>query len=185
MLSNITCSSSRASTCYNNIFLTAASGYYCKDSNCYQCPPGTFGTDGKFCNPCPFGSWTPLSGQPNCQLSFTYSIPIVQKVYIPYGVTKISVNLLDIDGVGSDNTLHTSDFSRQKDNKESSSCNMTVPMSQEVCITIGSEENYMNSIGTAKGEFCMRSCSNISGISTPSVPVMCYVCPKSYVNVWS
>ena len=153
MLSNITCSSSRASTCYNNIFLTAASGYYCKDSNCYQCPPGTFGTDGKFCNPCPFGTWTPLSGQLNCQLSLTFSIPTAQKVYIPYGVTKISVNLRDIDGIGSDNALHTSDFSRQKENIESSSCNMSVPMGQEVYITIGSEGNYMNSIGTAKGEF--------------------------------
>lgn len=162
MLSNITCSSSGAVGCYDNILQTAAFGYYCKDSACYQCPPGTFGTDGKICDPCPFGSWTPLFGQLSCQLSFAYSIPSVQKVYIPYGVTQLNVKHRQMGVVEGELNLNTANLLIQDNISEFSSCNLSVPMTQEIYIIISDGKDLADLSGTKNGEFWKEFCENIS-----------------------
>ena len=94
------CSSSGAAICLWNHLQTAAIGYFCQQSICHKCPAGTYGADGKSCNPCPYATWADLSGTKSCQTSFLFSKPGKQKLFIPYGVSKINVKLWGGGGGG-------------------------------------------------------------------------------------
>ena len=180
MLSNITCSSSGAVRCYDNSLQTTAFGYYCKDSTCYQCPPGTFGRDGKICDPCPFGSWAPLFGQLSCQLSFAYSIPSMQKIYIPYGVTQLYVKHWETGVAEGELNLNTAYLSRQDNIPEFSSCNLSVPMTQEIYVIISDGKDLAKLSSTTNGEYWKEFCKNNVITALLIAENSCY---RSHLNI--
>lgn len=149
MLSNVTCSSLGTSICHSSFSFAAVPGYYCRESKCHHCPPGTFGSDGKKCEKCPFGSWAPLSGQDSCHTSFSYAITGLRKAYIPYGVTQIKVHLWE-GRVGNYRSLDTKSLSRADGGEGYSSCKINVPMKQEIYIIIakgGDATGPVSSVG--------------------------------------
>ena len=137
MSSSITCISSGAPTCVNSTSHIAV-GYYCKQNVCIKCPTGTFGNDGKVCQPCPYATWAPDLGQSSCGTTFSYSAAGLQQTYIPFGVTKINVKLW---GGGGGGDLTEEDplqlyFSRSGGGGGYTSCNITVPMSKPIYVIV-------------------------------------------------
>ena len=139
MSSNITCSSAGAATCQNNFQIAA--GYYCEQSVCTQCAIGTYGTDGKTCSACPYGTWAPNLGQQNCSSIFSFSTPGLHATYIPFGVTKINIKLWGGGGGsdlsdGSDPSSPFSYISRAGGGGGFTSCNVTVPANSSIYVIV-------------------------------------------------
>ena len=120
---------------------TAAAGYFCEQSICHKCPLGTYGTDGKGCNPCPYATWTDVTGAKSCKTSFLFSKPGKQKMFIPYGVSKINVKLWGGGGSGSDKAAISDKnihFSVSGGGGGFSSCNISVTPNEYVYIIVAS-----------------------------------------------
>ena len=110
-------------------------GYACQKSICNKCSAGTYGTDGKTCKQCPFGTWAPDTGSTSCSNSFTYSSPGSQQVYIPYGVTKVMVRMWG-GGGGGDISNDVNFVSHSGGGGGFTSCNITVKMSNNLIVVI-------------------------------------------------
>jgi hypothetical protein len=132
------CVSDGQATCLDRVTVgTFVGGYYCIDDTCKKCPVGTYGPDGSKCFPCPFGSWAPTPGSLKCATTFKYSIPGLQKVYIPFGVTGILAHLWG-GGGGSDTSLDPLIYvSHSGGSGGFASCNLTVPHSRNIYVTVG------------------------------------------------
>lgn len=151
------CISSSANQCVDVKFVSQpVQGYYCSNDVCLQCPIGTFGTDGRTCNPCPFATWQPLLGQSSCVTSFSYSTAGTIRSYIPYGVTKIIVKLWG-GGGGSDNTLDLLDVSHSGGSGGYSTCNITVRHSYPVYVIVAGGGGA-TALTTNNGGMCFLSC---------------------------
>ena len=151
------CSSSGAAICLWNHLQTAAIGYFCQQSICHKCPAGTYGADGKSCNPCPYATWADLSGTKSCQTSFLFSKPGKQKLFIPYGVSEINVKLWGGGGGGgisnkiavSSQNIHSSESGG---GGGFSSCNISVTPYEYVYIIVAgggspSSSKYIDKLG--------------------------------------
>ena len=102
---------------------------------------GTYGTDGKTCSACPYGTWSPNLGQSICSDIFSYSNSGLHKTYIPFGVTKINVKLWGGGGGsdrsdGSDRFSTTSYISRSGGGGGFTSCNITVSSNSSIYIIV-------------------------------------------------
>ena len=115
----------------------AVPGYSCVDGTCVKCPTGTYGTDGQFCKPCPFATWAPTPGSSQCGAKFAYSIAGIHDVHIPFGVTKIHVQLWGAGG-GADNSEALEGLlSYSGGSGGFLSCNVTVPMGEKAYVIVG------------------------------------------------
>ena len=121
----------------NGIGSMAVPGYHCVSGTCVKCPVGAYGTDGQFCNPCPFATWAPTTGQSQCDAKFTYSAAGKHDLHIPFGVNKIHVQLWGAGG-GADKSLELDGFvSYSGGSGGYLSCNVTVPMGEKAYVIVG------------------------------------------------
>jgi Glycine rich protein len=115
-------------------------GYRCDTGDkavCVKCHPGEYGTDGQFCLPCPFATWSANPGSSRCESKFKYSTAGKHDIHIPWGVNRILVQLWGAGGGG--------DASDQLDNYQSYSggsggylsCNVSVAMGEKAYVIVG------------------------------------------------
>lgn len=112
-------------------------GYQCVNAVCVKCHAGEYGTDGQFCMPCPFATWSANPGSSQCDSKFKYSTAGKHDIHIPFGVNKILVQLWGAGGGG--------DASEQLDIYQSYSggsggylsCNVSVAMGEKAYVIVG------------------------------------------------
>ena len=115
---------------------TENTGYHCVDRRCVQCPVGSYGPDGKNCFPCPFATWS-ATGQTTCHSKFIYSKAGPYIAYIPFGVDKINIKLWGAGGGGDESMDSRTFVAHAGGGGGYTSCNVSVPMSQKVYLTVG------------------------------------------------
>ena len=112
-------------------------GYHCVDSLCAECPVGSYGVDGQFCLPCPFGSWTLGTGNEECKKIFSYATAGEYDLHIPFGVNKIAVQLWGAGG-GGDYSVDTVNLIPHSGGSGGySSCYFSVEMSSNIQVIVG------------------------------------------------
>ena len=115
---------------------TENTGYHCVNELCIQCPVGSYGPDGINCYPCPFATWAPQTGQTTCNSTLIYSTAGLHSAYIPFGVNKINIKLWGAGGGGGESSQQNFD-AHTGGGGGYTSCNITVPMSQNTYVTVG------------------------------------------------
>ena len=83
---------------------TVAGGFQCIQSQCFPCPVGKYGTNGKSCVSCPRATWSPNNGSTFCNTTFTSVVAGLHSFYIPPFVTKVNVKLWGAGGGGHSST---------------------------------------------------------------------------------
>lgn len=132
--STISCSSARSLPCVNTLMQILAPGYYCQTDQCYQCPEGYFGTDGKTCCKCDFAKWS-QAGSSSCYSQIKYTKPALVKTFIPYGVTKINVRLWG-GGGGGDSSRDSWWLANSGGGGAFATCNVTVRSESDIYLTV-------------------------------------------------
>lgn len=112
-------------------------GYQCVESVCVECPVGSYGIDGQYCLPCPFGYWTIGTGNKECQNSFTYVVAGGHDLHIPFGVNKIYVQLWGAGG-GGDYSVDTVNLIPHSGGSGGyTSCLVNIEMSSTIQVIVG------------------------------------------------
>lgn len=112
-------------------------GYQCKNRVCTKCKAGTYGTDGRKCNLCPFGQWTIKEGETRCYSSFSYSTVGSHTGVIPFGVSQIIVSLWGGGGGGEQSLDNAGLVAHAGGGGGFLSCNVTVSNIREIQIIVG------------------------------------------------
>jgi hypothetical protein len=131
-------------------------GYHCVDGKtlCAKCPIGTYGADGKNCEPCPFGEWTIKEGESRCYSSFSYTKVGQHKSIIPFGVSHIFVSLWGAGGGGELSPQNEQFVAHAGGGGGYLSCNVEVKTVRDIIIIVGGGGKAGGSNINDGGRFC-------------------------------
>lgn len=152
MSANVVCTGSGICHYVGQMQTTPVPGYYCQQSQCLQCPTGSFSTNGIACSACPFKT-TSSAGSGSCMTHFNYTNPGIQKLHIPFGVNKISLRMWG-GGGGGDKSANPSVYPPSSGGGAGFvSCNISVNMNSIIYIVVagGAKDKSNNYIPNSGG----------------------------------
>jgi hypothetical protein len=135
MSANVVCAGSDICHYFGQVPIIPVPGYYCRQSQCYRCPTGSFSTNGMSCSECPYKT-TSSAGSGSCMTNFNYTNPGIQRLRIPFGINKINIRMWG-GGGGGDKSANASTFPPSSGGGAGFvSCNISVNMNSTVYIVV-------------------------------------------------
>ena len=137
LVTNAIICSSGIPTCFYVETNVTARGHYCQDAICFQCPSGYYGPDAQVCLQCPFAQST-VTGSAQCSTVLKHANSGLLKTYIPWGITKINVQLWGGGGGGDSGLGRNTGYPPSSGGGGGfSSCNITVRSNSYMNVIVG------------------------------------------------